>query len=89
MSKLHIRRFQDLIGRTDLLGVSQNLKNEKTQLLDFSAILKSAASHNDPKMTSVVGGSVPQDFELDKRLVNYYLSIILIYWVFKKMYMQL
>lgn len=89
MSKLHIRRFQDLVGRTDLLRVFQNLKNEKTQLLDFSAILKSAASHNDPKITSV-GVSVPQDFELDKRLVNYYLNIILIHRVFnKKMYMQL
>lgn len=68
MAKLGLRRFQDLIGRTDLLRVYKNKNNYKASLLDFSAILLPASSFRPDACT--VGGSIPQDFQLDKRLEN-------------------
>lgn len=68
MAKLHVRKFQDLIGRADLLKVVKNPKNQKSLHLDFSSLLHYAKSLRDPTLP-IVGGSISQDFELNKRLV--------------------
>ena len=68
MAKLGFRRFQELIGRTDKLKFSPHSINPKAKLLDFSTILKNA---NDMRPdVCIVGGSVAQDFQLEKRLVS-------------------
>ncbi|XP_060602982.1 uncharacterized protein LOC132756035 [Ruditapes philippinarum] len=66
MAKMGFRRFQDLIGRTDRLKFAPNPKNPKAKLLDFSAILKNALDLRPD--TNIVGGSIPQDFQLEKRI---------------------
>lgn len=68
MAKLGIRRFQNLIGRTELLEFSPNQKNPKAQMLDYTLILCNALSLRPE--TNIVGGSVKQDFELQKRMDN-------------------
>ncbi|KAF4516910.1 hypothetical protein B566_EDAN007998 [Ephemera danica] len=67
MSRMGIRKFQDLIGRTDLLRVHESA-NPKAKLLNFGPILKNAL-HMRPG-TNIVGGSDTQDFQLEKRLDN-------------------
>ncbi|XP_004526125.1 glutamate synthase [NADH], amyloplastic isoform X2 [Ceratitis capitata] len=67
MANLGIRKFQDLIGRTDLLQVSKK-RGGKTNLLDLSLLLKNALELR-PK-TNIVGGSISQDFQLEKRADN-------------------
>ena len=73
MSQMGVRRFQDLIGRTDKLKFCPNPNNPKARLLDFSAILKNALD-GKPE-TNIVGGSVAQDFELGKKLVSLKLNL--------------
>lgn len=68
MASLGIKRFQDLIGRTDLLKVYFNKSNPKAQMLDYSAILLDALSLRPG--TSIIGGSVKQDFALENRTVR-------------------
>lgn len=68
MAKLGIRRFQNLIGRTELLKFSPNESNPKASLLDYTLILCNALSLRPE--TNIVGGSVKQDFELENRLDN-------------------
>ena len=67
MAKLGIAKFQDLIGRTDLIkrfdGKITN--NNKAELLQFENILKSALELR-PK-TNIIGGSISQDFKLNSR----------------------
>ncbi|TRY70669.1 hypothetical protein TCAL_09685 [Tigriopus californicus] len=65
LSKMGIRKFQDLIGRTDLLRQRPS-DCEKASLLNFNAILMDASKIRPD--ASIVGGSVEQDFELEKRL---------------------
>lgn len=69
MASLGIKRFQDLIGRTDLLKVYFNKSNPKAQMLDYSAILLDALSLRPG--TSIIGGSVKQDFALENRTVRF------------------
>ncbi|XP_036339779.1 glutamate synthase [NADH], amyloplastic-like, partial [Rhagoletis pomonella] len=64
MAELGIRRFQDLIGRTDLLQVSRK-GSSKSNSLNFSLLLKNALELRPG--TNIVGGSIPQDFQLEKR----------------------
>ncbi|KAL4232715.1 hypothetical protein ACF0H5_007403 [Mactra antiquata] len=66
MSKLGIRRFQDLIGRTDRLKFEPNPHNPKAKLLDFTSILKNALDLRPD--TNIVGGTVKQDFNMEKKL---------------------
>ena len=68
MARLGLRNFQDLIGRTDLLRFKPDEKNPKAGLLDFSMILCNALSLRPN--TNIVGGSLPQDFNLETRLEN-------------------
>lgn len=64
MAKLGIRKFQDLIGRTDLLRPVENNTNTKAKYLDFSLILKNAL-HMRPGV-NIRGGS-----ECQARNYNY------------------
>ncbi|GFR32444.1 glutamate synthase 1, chloroplastic [Trichonephila clavata] len=67
MAKLNVRKFQDLIGRTELLKVIKNMRNPKSLLLDFTSLLDCAKSLRNPSKP-IIGGSIAQDFELNKRL---------------------
>lgn len=58
MASLGIRKFQDLIGRTDLLRIYENNYNPKAKLLNFTQILKNAL-HMRPGV-NIVGGSEKQ-----------------------------
>jgi glutamate synthase (NADPH/NADH) len=65
MANLGIRKFQDLIGRTDLLRVRQDPNNEKSHLLDLKLVLKNALEMRPN--TNIVGGSIKHDFQIEKR----------------------
>lgn len=67
MANLGIRKFQDLIGRTDLLRVKKDLA-PKQSTLDFSLILKNALDLRPG--TNIRGGTVKQDFFLENRADN-------------------
>lgn len=58
MASLGIRKFQDLVGRTDLLRARENLKNSKAKMLNLSLILKNAL-HMRPGV-NIIGGSKKQ-----------------------------
>lgn len=64
MAKLGIKKFQQLIGRTDFLGVRKDA-TKKASTLDLSLLLKNALELRPG--TNIFGGSQPQDFGLDKR----------------------
>nr|XP_031844149.1 putative glutamate synthase [NADPH] isoform X1 [Nomia melanderi] len=68
MATLGIRKFQDLIGRTDLLRVRKNLSIEKARTLSFDNILRSALQLRPG--VNIKGGSMTQDFQLENRLDN-------------------
>lgn len=68
MAQLGVRKFQDLIGRTDYLRAIDNGSNAKARLLNLGPILKNAL-HMRPGV-NIVGGSDSQDFQLEKRLDN-------------------
>ncbi|PZC79711.1 hypothetical protein B5X24_HaOG216019 [Helicoverpa armigera] len=72
MAEVGVRRFQDLIGRTDLLKVRENNDNPKARMLNLSLILKNAL-HMRPGV-NIIGGSKSQDFQLEKRLDNQLIS---------------
>ncbi|XP_067951479.1 uncharacterized protein [Watersipora subatra] len=65
MAKLGFKKFQDLIGRCDKLTATAPL-HDKAALLQYEPILRCANKLH--RGTNVVGGSVKQDFELEKRL---------------------
>ena len=67
MANLGIRKFQDLIGRTDLLRVAEKPRN-KAATFDLSMLLQNALEMRPG--TNIVGGSVAQDFQLEKRSDN-------------------
>ncbi|CAG0885609.1 unnamed protein product [Cyprideis torosa] len=64
MAMMGIRRFQDLVGRTDLLRVRKD-RAVGTNLV-FDAILMNALEHRPG--TNIVGGSLSQPFNLETRL---------------------
>lgn len=68
MAKLGVRQFQELIGVTEFLKVRPNEVNPKANLLDFTRILCNALTIRPN--TNIVGGSVRQNFELEKRKDN-------------------
>lgn len=67
MASLGIRKFQDLIGRTDLLRVCEK-RSAKASTLDLSLLLQDALKMRPG--TNIIGGSVKQDFQLEKRSDN-------------------
>lgn len=54
MANLGITRYQDLIGRTDLLKTSENLNNPKAKFLNLGLILKNAL-HMRPGVDILAG----------------------------------
>ncbi|KAK0097828.1 hypothetical protein PV326_013412 [Microctonus aethiopoides] len=68
MASLGIRKFQDLIGRTDFLKVRDDITMEKAKLLDLSNILRNALDLRPG--VNIKGGSVKQDFQLENRPDN-------------------
>lgn len=72
MASLGVRKYQDLIGRTDLLKASET-GNMKARALNFGLILQNAL-HLRPGV-NIVGGSVPQDFQLEQRLDNHLIEM--------------
>lgn len=68
MANLGIRKFQELIGRTDLLRVKFDPNNEKARTLDLQMVLQNALQMRPN--TNIVGGSVKQEFGLEKRSDN-------------------
>lgn len=68
LAKLGFRSLQEIIGRTDLLRFSPDPTNPKVSYLNFDAILCNAQLLRPN--TSIVGGSMKQDFQLEKRLDN-------------------
>lgn len=74
LSKLGYRRLQDIIGKTDLLEFDPDPSNPKVAYLDYQAILCNA--QNLRKETSILGGSIKQNFELENRLDNHVISAV-------------
>ncbi|XP_033228297.1 putative glutamate synthase [NADPH] isoform X2 [Belonocnema kinseyi] len=68
MASLGIRKFQDLIGRTDLLKVRDNISMEKAKTLNLENILKKALDMRPG--VNIKGGSIRQDFQLELRPDN-------------------
>lgn len=68
MASLGIRKFQDLIGRTDLLKVRDDISIEKARTLNLSNILRCALDLRPG--VNIKGGTVKQDFQLENRLDN-------------------
>lgn len=68
MASLGITKFQDLIGRTDLLKVRDDITLEKARTLDLSTILRNALELRPG--INIKGGSVSQDFQLEQRPDN-------------------
>lgn len=76
MASLGIRKFQDLIGRTDLLRTYENNTNPKAKHLNLNLILKNAL-HMRPGV-NIVGGSekqVSNVFLIFKYLINKYFFV--------------
>lgn len=67
MAELGIRKFQQLIGRVDLLRMRKDA-SFKASTLDMSNLLKNALDMRPG--TNIIGGSESQDFALDKRADN-------------------
>nr|XP_046492605.1 glutamate synthase [NADH] isoform X2 [Neodiprion pinetum] len=67
MASLGIRKFQDLVGRTDFLKVASR-DHEKSKTLNFTNILRNALEMRPG--VNIKGGSVKQDFQLENRLDN-------------------
>ena len=66
MAQMGVRKFDDLIGRSDLLDVKQGIAHWKSQGLDFSKVF------HQPDMPASVARrhAESQDHELDKALDN-------------------
>jgi len=66
MAQMGIRKFDDLIGRSDLLGVKEGIAHWKSQGLDFSKVF------HQPDMPASVARrhAELQDHELNKALDN-------------------
>ncbi|KAL5281967.1 hypothetical protein ACFFRR_005325 [Megaselia abdita] len=67
MAKLGVKKFQELIGRTDFLKPAEN-RSSKGSTLDLSLLLQSALEMRPN--TNIIGGSVKQNFDLEQRADN-------------------
>lgn len=67
MAEMGIRKFQQLIGRTDFLRMRKDA-TFKASTLDMSLLLKNALDMRPG--TNIIGGSEGQDFALEKRADN-------------------
>lgn len=69
MASMGIRKFQDLIGRTDLLRASEK-RSLKASTLDFSLILKNAQELRPDTKIQQMPSLNSSAFKLDERLDN-------------------
>ena len=76
MSQLGFRTFQEMIGRTDRLRFSPTSLIGKAKLLDFKPFLRNALELRPG--VNIRAGTVAQDFGLEERLVNTYISLQLL-----------
>lgn len=67
MAELGVKKFQQLIGRTDFLQVRKDA-SFKASTLNLSLLLKNALELRPG--TNIIGGSEAQDFVLEKRPDN-------------------
>jgi glutamate synthase (NADPH/NADH) large chain len=67
MAQLGFRKFEEMVGRVDLLDVSDAIRHWKAQGLDLSPILMPA--HKPHERVQVIK-SIPQDHGLEKALDN-------------------
>lgn len=67
MASLGIRKFQELIGRTDILRVAEK-RSVKASSLDLSLLLQNALKLRPG--INIIGGSIKQDFQMEKRSDN-------------------
>lgn len=74
MADLGLRKFQDLIGRTDLLKVRNDIIIEKAKTLKLDNILRNALELRPG--VNIQGGSIKQDFQLENRLDNCVIELI-------------
>ncbi|XP_025204305.1 putative glutamate synthase [NADPH] isoform X1 [Melanaphis sacchari] len=72
MANLGVAKYQDLIGRTDLLKMTDSNNNPKAKFLNLSPVLRNAL-HMRPGV-NIIGGSESQDFQLEKRMDNIVLT---------------
>lgn len=72
MAKLGFRKFDDLIGRADILKV-KNETHAKWSSLNFESVLMNASKMRTDSCTK--GGSILQNFELDKKLDQQLISL--------------
>ena len=72
MAKLGIKKFQDLIGRTEFLRPREG-HHLKADLLDMDGILKNAFELRSN--VDIRGGSVAQNFRLENRLIPFNILI--------------
>lgn len=68
MAKMGFKTFQEMIGRVDKLKFSPMPNNHKAELLNFAPILTNALDVCPD--TNIVGGSLPQEFNLHNRIVS-------------------
>ncbi|XP_078001454.1 uncharacterized protein LOC144453955 [Glandiceps talaboti] len=68
MAKMGFSTFQEMIGRTDMLKTAEEPVTSKAKLLNFDPILKNASDLRPD--VNIVGGSLAQDFALEKRQDN-------------------
>lgn len=73
MASLGLRKFQDLIGRTDLLKVREDISVEKAKTLKLDNILRNALELRPG--VNIQGGSMKQDFQLENRLDNHVIEL--------------
>ncbi|XP_070567565.1 uncharacterized protein [Ptychodera flava] len=69
MAKMGFSTFQEMIGRTDMLKPAEEPVISKAKLLNFDPILKNASDLRPD--VNIIGGSLNQDFALEKRIDNY------------------
>lgn len=70
MAKLGFRTYKEMVGHTDKLVFSPS--TPKAKLLDFNPILTNAMEMRPDVNTQ--GGSLPQLFALEKKLVRFVIS---------------
>ena len=68
MARLGFRTFAEMVGHTEKLFFNPDAKNTKALSLNFDPILKNAQEMRPD--ASVLGGSLRQEFNMDKRLVG-------------------
>ncbi|MBU6195005.1 MAG: glutamate synthase subunit alpha, partial [Burkholderiales bacterium] len=70
MAQLGLRKFDDLVGRSDLLDVSKGVSHWKARGLDFSRLFHQPAVPNDVPRLHVMSQDHGLDKALDVRLIE-------------------